>query len=450
MTDHPMPEKQAWRALAALCIGFFMILVDESVVSVAIPTLRAEFDAGLGAVMWVSSIYLLLFAVPLLLTGRMGDRFGQRNIYMVGMVVFTLSSLACGLSTTAGQLIVARACQGLGAAIVAPQSMAVINRVFRPQRRGTALGVWGAVAGFAMLTGPIIGGLLITTVGWSWIFFINVPLGVLALLLAWRWVPDLPRTAKRLDLVSVLVSLMAMTALVFAIQQGPHFGWPWWVWLLLGVAALGLGLFVHLQRRTDQPLMPLSLFGYRNFALGSFSVSMMSFTVAGTLIPMMLFLQEGHGLSADKAGLMLAPMAAISGVMAPFVGRLADRINPRLLSMMGFSFMAVACCSLLMCMVAGLGLWWTLVPIVVLGLGNATVWSPNSATAMRQLPLTTMGAAAGVYSTTRQVGSVVGVSCVSAVMQVSMNYAALLPAIASVCGLIAVSQFVSPTFSPRA
>ena len=160
-----MPERQAWRALAALCIGFFMILLDQTVVAVATPQFQAELGASINQVVWVTSIYLLMFAVPLLVTGRLGDRFGQRNVYLVGMVIFTLSSLACGLASNIVALIVARAAQGLGASIMAPQTMSVINRVFARDRRGAAMGMWGAVAGLATLTGPILGGIIVARAG---------------------------------------------------------------------------------------------------------------------------------------------------------------------------------------------------------------------------------------------------------------------------------------------
>lgn len=451
-----LPEKQAWKALTALCIGFFMILLDQTIVAVASPNFQSELDASLNAVVWVTSIYLLTFAVPLLVTGRLGDRYGQRNVYIVGMSLFTLSSLACGLAPNIYFLIVARAFQGLGASILSPQTMSVINRLFARNRRGAAMGVWGAVAGLATLAGPLLGGLLVGTVGWESIFLINVPIGIVSIILALRWVPKMPRTARSVDAASVAASIIGVFCLVFAVQQGPELGWPAWIW---GVLALGIATmagFVYLQRQATaqgrDALVPLGLFRNINFALGTFSIAMMGFTVAGTMLPIMLYLQDGAGLSAEAAGLMLTPMALISGMLAPFVGRLSDRVHPRILSTVGFSMMLIAMILMAITMNDHVSYWWVLVPIAALGVGNGFVWSPNSATSMRDIDVTKVGAASGVYNTSRQVGSVIGSAAIGAAMQVGVTHTSVanamghvmwLPAIAMLLGLIAVTQFRS-------
>lgn len=445
-----MPERQAWRALAALCIGFFMILLDQTVVAVATPQFQAELGASINQVVWVTSIYLLMFAVPLLVTGRLGDRFGQRNVYLVGMVIFTLSSLACGLASSIVALIVARAAQGLGASIMAPQTMSVINRVFARDRRGAAMGMWGAVAGLATLTGPILGGVIVDSIGWQWVFFINVPLGILSLVMVAVWVPPMPRLARKIDFASVIVSIVGMFGLVFAVQEGPDRGWPIWIWGVLAVGCIFIAVFIRLQQTVAAPLIPLEIFRNRNFSIGAFSIAMMGFAVSGTMLPVMIFLQEGHGLSAERAGFMLVPMAVISGLLAPFVGRLSDRLDPRILSMSGFGFMTVAVLLLVVVMRDGINLWWMLLPITLMGFGNGLVWSPNSATAMRDLPMKSVGAASGVYNSTRQVGSVVGAAVIGAAMQIgaamtdiatAMGNAVIPAVIALGFGLVAVSRF---------
>ncbi len=185
--------KKPWPALWALVVGFFMILVDSTIVSVATPTIAQALDADINAVIWVTSAYLLAYAVPLLITGRLGDRFGPKVLYQAGLVVFTLASLWCGLAGSIEVLILARVVQGLGAAMMTPQTMAVITRIFPPQNRGAAMGLWGAVAGVASLVGPIVGGLLVDGLGWEWIFFVNVPVGVVAFVLAQRFVPRFER-----------------------------------------------------------------------------------------------------------------------------------------------------------------------------------------------------------------------------------------------------------------
>ena len=190
--------RSPWSILPALCLGFFMIMVDTTIVNIAIPTLQTSFDADLTSVGWVNSAYLLTFATLLLVTGRLGDRFGPRPVFIIGLVIFTLASLACGLSGTIGLLIAARAVQGIGAALMTPQTMSMITRVFPPQKRGAALGIWGAVAGVATIAGPVLGGILVESAGWEWIFYINIPVAVVAL---WFAVTRLPDAAHRQPLV---------------------------------------------------------------------------------------------------------------------------------------------------------------------------------------------------------------------------------------------------------
>lgn len=458
MTNRALPpsvsETHAWKALGALCIGFFMILLDQTVVAVATPQFQTQLNATLNQVVWVTSIYLLFFAVPLLVSGRLSDRFGQRNVYLIGLTLFTLSSLACGLSPTVEVLILARAMQGLGGALMGPQTMSVVNKLFARNRRGAAMGVWGAVAGLASLLGPILGGLIVGTIGWQWVFFINVPLGALSFILVYRWVPTFELTTGRLDFLSVVVSIIAMSAIVFAVQQGPELGWPTWMWGLLILGIVLIGLFIWLQKtaenRGSAALIPLSIFSIKNFSLGAFSISAMGFAIGGVMLPIMLFLQEGHGLSAEQAGFMLVPMAVLSGGLAPWVGKQSDRMHPRVLSTIGFGCMLLAAISLVVVMRDGVNMWWILLPIVLLGFGNGFVWSPNSATSLRDLPIHQIGAASGVYNTTRQLGSVLGAAAVGAAMQVgvaSTDYATamgnsiIVIAVVLFAGLVAVSRF---------
>ena len=430
-----------------------MILLDQTIVAVATPDLQTELGASLNQVVWVTSIYLLFFAVPLLVTGRLGDRYGQRNIYLIGMVIFTISSLACGLSPTVEILIIARAIQGIGASLITPQTMSVINRIFPRHRRGAAMGMWGVVAGLASLAGPILG-IIVSAIGWEWIFFINVPFGIVSIIMVWLMVPDLPRLARRLDFLSVIVSIITMSSIVFTIQQGPDLGWPIWIWPILVVGLALAVVFVRLQatatKRNTEALVPLDLFTIKNFTLGTISITTMGFAIGGIFIPAMLFLQNGHHLSAQQAGLYMVPIALFSGSLSPFVGRMSDRINPRVLSMIGFSFMLASIFGFVLVMRDGVPLWCILISVALLGIGNGFVWSPNSSTSLRDVPLHHMGAASGVYNATRQVGSVVGAAVVGAAMQIGTAYTAFTTAMGNslipvvlvlVIGLISVSKF---------
>lgn len=443
-----------YRALMALCVGFFIILIDQTIVAVATPHLIADFDASLTAVVWVTSVYLLCFAVPLLFTGRLGDRYGQRNIYRIGMAVFIVASVVCGCATSVAMLIAGRALQGLGAAILTPQTMSVINRIFPRESRGAALGVWGAVAGLAALVGPVIGGVIVATVGWHWIFFINVPLGLLSLAMVTAWVPKMPRTARAIDPVSVAVSLVGLFAFTFGLQQGEDFGWAWWIWALFGVGLGAFVLFVWLQAtaqaRGTEALVPLKLFAHRNFSLGAASISTMGFTVSSQMLPIMIYLQTAKGLDAQQAGLLMVPMAVASGVLSPFVGRASDKVAPRALSVSGFGAMALGLAVLGIGMLRGAGLVEFCLGVVIMGVGSALVWAPNSATAMRDVPVELMGAASGVYNTTRQLGSVTGAAAIGVTMQMAserfsvgpaMGITMFVPAFMLVIGMILVSFF---------
>jgi EmrB/QacA subfamily drug resistance transporter len=214
--------KQAspWAALSALCLGFFMILLDTTIVSIAIPAMLRELNAGLNAVVWVISVYLLTYAVPMLFTSRLGDRFGPKRIFLAGLLVFTAASLWCGLSGTVEMLIAARAVQGLGAALMTPQTLAFITHLFPPTKRGPAMGMWGGVAGLATITGPLLGGVLVQHFGWEWIFFVNVPIGVIAIVMTLILVPDWqPKHSHSFDVLGILLSGAAVFCIVFGVQK---------------------------------------------------------------------------------------------------------------------------------------------------------------------------------------------------------------------------------------
>lgn len=417
----PLPEKQAWPALIALCIGFFMILLDQTIVSVATPVLREDLGSSYNQIVWINSAYLLTFAVPLLFTARLGDRFGQRNVYIVGMIIFTLSSLACGLAPDANSLIVARAVQGLGASLLTPQTMAVINRIFSRERRGAALGIWGMTAGLAALSGPLLGGIIIQSFSWHWIFFINVPIGVISVVMVAKFVPLIEPNVRPIDIISVVLSLTAVFAVVFGLQQGEEAGWAAWIWVVIaagiGVAAVFVRRQAQLADAGNDPLMPLELFRVKNFSMGNIGIVCMGFAVAGTPLPIMLYLQTVHGLSALHAGLMVVPQALSSLFLSPAVGRWADKYSPNLLAAGGYGGTALSFIALAIIMLADLPLWTVPVAMLFLGLSNSFIWAPNSTSTMRDLKPHLMGMGSGVYNTTRQIGSVVGSAACGAVMQ---------------------------------
>ncbi|MEV8250145.1 DHA2 family efflux MFS transporter permease subunit [Microbacterium sp. NPDC076768] len=418
--------KSPWPALWALVIGFFMILVDTTIVSVANPAIKAALDPdtnNLDNVVWVTSAYLLAYAVPLLITGRLGDRFGPKNIYLIGLAIFTLASLWCGLSGDLGMLIAARAVQGLGAAFMTPQTMAVITRTFPPERRGTAMGLWGATAGVATLVGPLLGGLLVDGLGWEWIFFVNIPVGIVAFVLAWILVPKLATHPHRFDVVGVVLSAVALFLIVFGLQEGEKYDWgviwgPISVWSLIISGVVVLALFIVQQARTrNEPLVPLDLFRDRNFSGANVAIAAVGFTVTSMSLPLMFFLQTARGLTPTQAALLLVPMAVLSGVLAPFAGKLLDRVDPRIILIPGLLCVMVALVwySVLTNMDTPIGMF--LFPSALMGIGNAGMWGPLATTATRKLPPRQAGAGAGIYNTTRTMGSVLGAASIAVFMQ---------------------------------
>ncbi len=413
----PAADKEPWPALLALCIGFFMILVDTTIVSVATPAIIVDLQADVNSVVWVTSAYLLAYAVPLLITGRLGDRFGPRRLYLVGLTVFTLASLWCGLTSTVDGLVMARVAQGVGASLMTPQTMAIITRVFPPHRRGAAMALWGATAGVATLVGPILGGVIVDALSWEWIFFINVPVGVVAFVLARRLVPVLETHSHQFDWLGVALSGAGMFLLVFGIQEGEQLDWSATVWLLIVGGLVVLGLFVWWQARNRrEPLVPLGLFADRNFSVGNVAISSISFVINAMAIPVMLWAQVVRDLSPTRAALLLVPMALMNVLFARPVGRLTDRVHPRAITSAGFVCLAVGTALLVQAVTVDGSLWWTVPAMAIVGAGNVCVWAPTSATTTRNLPMALAGAGAGVFNATRQVGAVIGAAAIAVLM----------------------------------
>ncbi|MGW5229815.1 DHA2 family efflux MFS transporter permease subunit [Nocardia niigatensis] len=414
--------RNPWSVLGALCVGFFVIVLDMTIVAVANPAILTGLHTDMSKVIWVTSAYLLTYAVPLLITGRLGDRFGPKKLYLAGLVVFTVASLGCALAGSIGALIAARAVQGLGAALIAPQTMAVISRIFPADKRGAAMGVWGGIAGVATLVGPILGGVLIDNGGWQWIFYVNLPIGVAAFVLGAWLIPSLPTNGHRFDVPGVLMVAVGMSALVFGLQQGNAYHWAGWVWALIvgGLAVIAIFL-VYQGRTTVEPLVPLGLFRDRNFALGNVATAALGAAMTAQMVPSYFYLQAVRDFSPTKAALVFAPMAIVTVILSPTIGKLSDKLHPRYLPTFGFALFA-----------AGL-LWFirlatphgsiALISVVaaLLGVASACIWAPLPATSLRNLPLPQMGAASGVYNNNRQLGSVLGSAGIGALLTARMS-----------------------------
>ncbi|QNJ92033.1 MFS transporter [Mycolicibacterium fluoranthenivorans] len=417
LTEQRVRPANPWHALWAMLVGFFMILVDSTIVAVANKRVMEALSTDYDGVIWVTSAYLLAYAVPLLVAGRLGDRFGPKNLYLLGLGVFTLASLWCGLSGSIEMLIAARVVQGIGAALLTPQTLSTITRIFPPDRRGVAMSVWGATAGVATLVGPLAGGVLVDGLGWQWIFFVNVPIGVLGLGLAVWLVPALPTKKHSFDLLGVALSGIAMFLIVFGLQEGQSHHWAPWIWATIVAGTGFMAAFVYWQAvNPREPLIPLTIFRDRDFTLSNVGIAVIGFTVTAMILPVMFYAPAVCGLSYTRSALLTAPMAIATGVLAPVVGRIVDRAHPAPIIGFGFAAMAIGLTWLSIELTPSTPIWRLLLPLTVMGAGMAFIWSPLAATATRNLPPQLAGAGSGVYNTTRQVGSVLGSAGMAAFM----------------------------------
>ncbi len=414
-----------WIVLTVVSLGFFMTLLDLTIVNIAVPNMIARLHASLDGVLWVINAYALVLAVLLITAGRLGDLRGQRNLFIAGVAVFTVASAACGLSPGVGWLVGFRALQGAGAALLMPQTLAILTTVFPPERRGAAFGVWGAVAGVATIAGPTLGGLLVTAFDWRYIFFINVPIGAAVIPLSVALIPDLRTGARhRLDLAGVALASLALLAICYGLVEGQKYDWGTItsfvsIPLVIGVGVALLGAFLVVQARTQdrEPLVPFALFRDRDFALMNWVAGAVAIGMMGIFLPFTIYLQSALGFSALKAGLTMAPASLVSMVVAPVAGRLTDRIGGKYILMAG-----------LLAFAGGMGwaaaiaspasAWPDFLPSLALaGLGMGCTFAPMTTTAMRAVRPRLAGSASGLLNTVRQVGAVIGTAAVGALLQ---------------------------------
>src|SRR6202140_1217963 len=437
-------RRNPWVVLVVLVTGFFMIMLDTTIVNVAIPAMSAGLKISLDGVLWVLNAYILVYAVLLITAGRLGDLYGQRNLFAAGLAIFTIASALCGLSQDENQLIAARVLQGVGGALLVPQTLAILTSLFPPERRGAAFGIWAGVAGLATLAGPTVGGAIVTYFDWRWIFFVNVPIGIAALIATFIIVPDLrPGRRHGWDVLGIFLAPGGLFGVVFGLIEGERFNWGEIVSYVVTIPeVIGLGvvllvLFVIWERFQAEPLVPLSLFEERNFAVANWIGASIAFGMMSLFLPIVIYLQSVLGFSALTAGLTLAPMSLTSMLVAPFAGRMADRIGGKYILMVGIFVFAVGFGSLTF--VAGPDSTWInfLVPAIVAGAGMGMTFAPMTTVAMRNISPQMAGAASGVLNTTRQVGAAIGSAVVGALLQnrlaitlhdQAVSHAAALPA----------------------
>ena len=414
-----------WAVLVVISLGFFMTLLDLTIVNIAIPNMIARLHASFDDVLWVINAYALVLAVLVITGGRLGDLLGTRALFVAGVAVFTAASAACGMAPSPGWLIAFRAVQGLGAALLMPQTLAIITMIFPPERRGAAFGIWGAVAGVATIAGPTLGGLLITAFDWRWIFYVNVPIGIAVLGLTFVLIPALrPGRKHRLDYTGVVLASAALLAICYGLVEGQTYNWGTItgfisIPLVLGVGVVLLAVFGVSQwlQQGREPLVPFSVFRDRNFALMNLVSGTLVIGMMGIFLPFTIYLQSVLGFSALKAGLTMAPSSLISVFIAPLAGRLTDRIGGKYILITGLTLFAVGMGW--MFLIAQTTSQWTdfLPALIVAGVGMGGTFAPLTTTAMRNIQPQMAGAASGVLNTVRQVGTVIGTAAVGALLQ---------------------------------
>jgi EmrB/QacA subfamily drug resistance transporter len=414
-----------WVVLLVVSLGFFMTLLDLTIVNIAIPNMIDKLHASLDDVLWVINAYALVLAVLLITAGRLGDIFGPRIMFASGIALFTAASVACGLAPTAAVLIGFRAVQGAGAAMLVPQTLTILTNVFPPERRGAAFGIWGAVAGVATIAGPTLGGLLVTAFDWRYIFFVNLPIGVVVLALSFILIPDLRLGRRhRLDIGGVLLATVALLAICYGLVEGQRYDWGKIVSfvsipLVIGFGVLALLAFIWYQARVQdrEPLVPFALFRDRNYSLMNFVSGAVTIGMMGIFLPFTIYLQSVLGFTALKAGLTIAPASLVAMFVAPVAGRMSDRIGGKYILISGLTLFAVGMAWV--ALIARVGsAWYDFLPCLILaGVGIGCTFAPMTTVAMRDIRPQMAGAASGMLNTTRQVGAVIGSSAVGALLE---------------------------------
>lgn len=421
-TGGSMPSVRRWTLILGSFTSF-LVGLDALVVTTALPTLHQEFGAGVEGLSWTVNAYELAFAASILTGSTLGDRFGRRRLYVVGLVVFTIASALCAISPNVESLIAARALQGIGGGIAVPLALALITDATPPQRRGQALGVWGAITGVAVAIGPLVGGAIVDGLAWQWIFWLNVPVGIAVAVLASRRIGDGYRAFGRIDPVGLGLATAGVFGIAQALIRGNGAGWASAsiVGGLIGGAA-ALALFVAWERRTPHPMMPTTLFASRGFTGGCVASFVLMAGVFGLGFLTAQYLQLAlHNRPLD-VGLRLLPATGLALVLSPIAGRLTDRIGERPLVMLGLGLQALGLVLIGTLVTATSGYPTVIGPLFVTGAGIAIAFPTVTTAVMRSVSPAEAGVASGISNTFRQVGAVFGVATAAAIFASQGSY----------------------------
>jgi EmrB/QacA subfamily drug resistance transporter len=411
-------ENKKWWTLVAVSFGLFMIMLDNTVVNVALPSIQSSLGLQPSELEWIVAGYALTFGAFMLTGGKLADLFGRRLMFVVGLAIFTGASLACGLAGSAGVLIGARVVQGLGAALMNPATLSIIMVTFPPRQRGTAIGIWAGVSALALAIGPLVGGLITQHVNWNWIFFINIPIGALAIAAAFAFIGESRDTSheQRLDLPGLATSAIGLFSLTYALIESHSYGWSSTrIVGALVLAAVALIVFVILEHRQRLPMLDLSLFANRTFSGANTVMLLVGLAMFGVFFYISLYMQQVLGYSPTMAGAAFLPMTLLIILIAPQAGRLSDKVGSRWLIGGGMILLTL---SLLDFSSAGADAsYWTLLPGMLLGgVGMGLTMTPTTAAAMGSVPSDKAGVGSAVLNSMRQVGGSLGIAVVGTIV----------------------------------
>jgi EmrB/QacA subfamily drug resistance transporter len=410
-------KENKWWVLVAIGTGSFMAALDGSVVNTILPVLRGDFQSDVAAIQWVATIYLLVLSGLMLTFGRLGDLRGHKSIYIWGFGIFVLSSVLCGVAWSASVLVIFRGLQAVGGAMLASNAPAIVTGSFPAEQRGRAFGLASTMTYLGLTVGPSLGGWLTQVFGWRTVFYINVPVGALALVLSLFFIPkDFPTESRqRFDLPGAVVFLAGLTALLLGLNKGADWGWtsPIALGLLVGACAL-IAIFIFIEQHSPSPMLDLSLFRIPLFSMSVISAVLNYICVYTVIFLMPFYLIQGRGLNPAQAGLLLTAQPIIMAIAAPISGALSDKVGSRLPGMLGMGVLAGG-----LLLLAGLGPGTTFemvaLALAVTGSGTGIFISPNTSALMGSAPRSRQGIASGVQATARNVGMVLGIGLAGAI-----------------------------------
>ncbi len=412
------PENKKWWTLAAVSVGLFMIMLDNTVVNVALPSIRRSLGMSLSGLEWVVAGYALTFAAFMLTGGKLADFLGRRLVFMAGLVVFTAASLACGLAPNGGFLIGSRVVQGLGGAMMNPATLSIITATFPPRERGRAIGIWAGVSAMALAIGPLVGGLLTEHVNWNWIFFINVPIGICGLLAIPIFIDESrdQSAVQRLDVPGLVASAVGLFSLTYGFIEANTYGWTSArILLAFALAVIAIGAFVLLERHQRVPMLDLSLFKNRTFGGANAAMLFVGLAMFGTFFYVSLYMQNVLGYSPVEAGASFLPMTILIILIAPRAGALTDKVGSRWLVGLGMTLLAV-----MLFYYTQLGAhesFWAILPgLLIGGVGMGSTMTPTTAAAMSAVAVDKAGVGSAVLNSARQVGGSLGIAVMGAIV----------------------------------